>query len=138
MAPARASERTAAPNHPNRGARRSVNVCSAPSWETRVRRLPIVAGVNDLCDASDPRSETKEGDPEPWGTEWSEDHSEREFASSCADGRLACGQEEGEACGRDKPNMKGPRINRKLLPHRIWCDEDCKKRKGAEEGEHAN
>jgi hypothetical protein len=34
--------------------------------------------------------------------------------------------------------MKGPSINRKLLPHGIWCDEDCKERKGAEEGEHAN
>ena len=77
MAPARASERTAAPTHPNRGGRRSVKVCSAPSWETRVRRLPIVAGVNDLCDASDPRSETKEGDPEPWGAERGEDHRER-------------------------------------------------------------
>jgi hypothetical protein len=42
-----------------------------------VRRLPIVAGVNDLCDASDPRSETKEGDPEPWGAERGEDHRER-------------------------------------------------------------
>ena len=103
-----------------------------------MRRLPIVAGVNDLCDASDPRSETKEGDPEPWGAEWSKDHSEREFASSCADGRLARGQKEGSACGRDKTNMKGPSIDWKLLPHRIWGDEDCEKRKGAEEGEHAN
>ena len=113
-------------------------MCSTPSWETRARRLPIVAGVNDLCDASDPRSKTKEGDPEPWGAQWSEDHSERELAPGCADGRLTCGSEEGKACGSDQPNMKGPRIDRKLLPHRIWRDEDCKERKGAEEGDDAN
>jgi len=77
LAPARASERTAAPNHPNRGASYSVSACSTPSWETRVRRLPIVAGVNDLCDASDPCTETKQGDPEPWGAERGEDHRER-------------------------------------------------------------
>lgn len=109
-----------------------------PLVKTRVKKLTIVAGVNNLCHPSDPRSETKEGDPEPWGAEWSEDHSEREFASGCADGRLTCGQKEGSACSRDKTNMKGPGIDWKLLPHRIWSDEDGEKRKGAEEGEHAN
>lgn len=77
MAPARASERTAAPNHPNRGASYSVSACSTPSWERWPKRLPVVAGVNDLCDASNPCTETKKGDPEPWGAERSEDHGER-------------------------------------------------------------
>jgi hypothetical protein len=34
--------------------------------------------------------------------------------------------------------MKGPGIDWKLLPHRIWCDENGKERKGTEEGKNAN
>jgi hypothetical protein len=93
-----------------------------------VRRLPIVSSVNDLRDSSDPCPETKEGDPEPWGAEWCEDYGEREFTSGCADGRLACGREEGKACGTNQPNMNGPGVDWKLLPHRIWCDEDGEER----------
>jgi hypothetical protein len=103
-----------------------------------LRKLPIVAGVNDLCNSSDPCTETKEGDPEPRGAKWSEDHRERELASGCANRRLTCGEEEGEACGANKPNMEGPGVNWELLTNRIWCNEDGEKRERAEEGGDAD
>jgi hypothetical protein len=103
-----------------------------------VWRLPIVAGVNDLCDPRDPCAETSEGDPKPRCAKRSEDHREREFASRSTNRRLTCSEEEGEACSPNKSNMEGPGVNGELLTNRIWCNKDGEKREGAEEGGDAD
>lgn len=100
--------------------------------------LPIVSGVNDLRNPRDPCAETDEGDPEAGGAERSEDHREGELASGCANRRLTRGEEEGDACSADKPDVEGPRVDGELFTDGVWCNEDCEKREGAEKGGNAD